>query len=91
MNHYGTGTRLKKSVGLLEQQERYINARLEDGGVCMFCTSIIYEHMSYRPYPFEDVLTMLVSIFLLLGDEKKGRVLRPLRRDKMKGVYVTEF
>ena len=27
----------------------------------------------YRPIPFEDVLTILVSIFLHLDDERKGR------------------
>ena len=27
----------------------------------------------YRPIPFEDVLTILVSIFHLLRDERKGR------------------
>ena len=28
----------------------------------------------YTPIPFENVLTILVSIFLLLCDERKGRV-----------------
>ena len=28
----------------------------------------------YRPIPFEDALTILVSIFVLLRDERKGRV-----------------
>ena len=27
----------------------------------------------YKPIPFEDVLTILVSIFFLLRDERKGR------------------
>ena len=35
--------------------------------------------MFIRPIPFEDVLTILVSIFLLLRDEKKWRVSERLR------------
>ena len=31
-----------------------------------------YENF-YRPIPFEDVLTILVSIFIVLRDERKGR------------------
>ena len=33
---------------------------------------------NYRPIPFDDILTPLVSIFLLLRDERKGRESAPL-------------
>ena len=36
-------------------------------------------HASYRPIPFEDVLTILVSMLVLLRDEKEGRVSVRLR------------
>ena len=39
----------------------------------------------YRPIPFEDVLTILVSIFLLLSDKRKGRESVCILREGRKG------
>ena len=39
----------------------------------------------YRPIPFEDILTILVSIFLLLRDERKGSESGRLMEEKKGG------
>ena len=39
----------------------------------------------YRPIPFEDILTILVSIILLLRDERKGSESGRLMEEKKGG------
>ena len=46
---------------------------------------IIVLFQGNRPIPFEDVLTILVSIFLLLRDERKWREIVRLTSGKKRG------